>query len=85
MSVLERFLHRRENHEKAAEDGFQPTPQESLIIEAYLPEGRGGFKGFCQALDWAGISQERQLALLKRYHVEKPKAMRASGGNQNKA
>ena len=85
MGLIERFRNRRISPGKVNGDGFQPTPQESSILEAFLPEDRGGFKGFCRALDWAGVSQERQRDLLEKYHTEKPKAMRLSANNEIKA
>ena len=85
MSLLERFRHRGRNPEEGNSNVFQATPQEEAILDAFMPEERGGFKGFSKALDWSGISPERQRGLLEEYHVRKPKAMRPGGNNQFKA
>ena len=82
MNLLERLLHGGRDSKKDDGDGFQPTPPESLMIKAFMPEDRGGFKGFCQALEWAGVSQERQRTLLELYHKEKPKAMRRNSNEE---
>ena len=85
MGFLERVIHREISTNQGDVDGFQPTPQERTILEFYLPEGRGGYKGFCQALEWARLSQVRERSLLDLYHKEKPKAMRSDINNQFKA
>jgi len=85
MGFLERVIHRENSTNQGDVDGFQPTPQERTILEFYLPEGRGGYKGFCQALEWARLSQERERSLLGLYHKEKPKAMRQEAASKGKA
>ena len=75
MGFFDKFRGQNRNHGNDGSDGFKPTTQETMIINAYLPEGRGGFKGLCEALGWAGVIPERQKDLIEHYRSEKHKEM----------